>query len=96
MQISEIAAVIHSLEGVGKGEFYDPRQLAFNELVNTASTLNREIYRRQHLCSDAEMAYALFWDHYECDAARLQDDVEDGVGVALMIAPHLPLAAATA
>lgn len=96
-QIRELAAVIQSLEGVDKGEAPDdPRQLAFDELVSTACTLNREIYRRQRLCTDAEMAYALFWDHYECDAERLQDDVEDGVGVALMIARHVPLATATA
>lgn len=77
------------VEGTDKGELDDPRQLAFDKLVGAACLLKDQIYRREHMCTEAEMAYALWWDHYECDRQRLDDDLECGVGLAVVIARSL-------
>lgn len=92
-QLAGLVDAINDMTGVDKGEFDDPRQIAFDELVGAACLLKDQIYRRAHLCTDAEMAYALWWDHYECDRERLEADAEAGEGIALMIARHLPRAA---
>lgn len=94
-QLKELVAVIHSLEGIDKGEFDDPRQQAFDELVRTACILQHQIYRRAAAATDAQMAYALFWEHYECDSVRLADDAADGVGLAIIIGRHVPAARAS-